>query len=69
MAVHSSDILPIVARKEELTNFLDRLELLMATVGTKASIFSELLAPTQSRVGPFDTYVRTKFRFATWCPT
>lgn len=50
MAVQSSDILPIAARKEEVTNFLDRLELLMVTVGTKASIFSELHSPAQSRL-------------------
>ncbi|KAF9653433.1 hypothetical protein BDM02DRAFT_1922617 [Thelephora ganbajun] len=35
-----SDVLPITTRKEEVTNLLDRLELMMATVGAKAPIFS-----------------------------
>jgi len=34
------DTPPIAARKEEVTNLLDRLELMMITVGTKAPIFS-----------------------------
>jgi len=45
IGVQSSDGLPIAARKEEVINFLDRLELMMVTVGTKAPIFSELLSP------------------------
>lgn len=40
MAVGSSDILPAASRKEEMTSLLDRLELIMATIGTKAPIFS-----------------------------
>jgi len=39
------DMPPIVARKEEVINLLDRLELMMITVGAKAPIFSELLSP------------------------
>lgn len=48
LALQSSDILPIAARKEEVMHFLDRLELLMVTVGTKASIFGESLSPALS---------------------
>jgi hypothetical protein len=47
MTAQSSDILPIAARKEEVVNLLDRLELIMVTVGTKAPIFSEFLGPAR----------------------
>lgn len=43
----SSDVLN-VARKGEMINLLDRLELMMVTVGTKAPIFSESLNPIPS---------------------
>lgn len=46
IGAQSPETLPIAARKEEVTNLLDRLELMMVTVGTKAPIFSELLSPT-----------------------
>jgi len=52
MAVGSSDILPIASRKEEMTSLLDRLELIMATIGTKAPIFSESLDSIQNLSGP-----------------
>lgn len=43
-----SDMLPDEARKGEITKLLDRLELMMITVGTKAPIFSELFSPSQA---------------------
>ena len=49
MVMQSSDILPIAARKEEVTNLLDRLELIMVTVGAKAPIFGGLLGPSMDR--------------------
>lgn len=45
ISAQEPDMPPIVARKEEVINLLDRLELMMITVGTKAPIFSELLSP------------------------
>lgn len=51
MTVQSSDILPIAARKEEVANLLDRLELIMVTVGTKAPIFGEFLGTARNCSG------------------
>lgn len=65
MALQSSDLLPIAARKEEVTHFLDRLELLMATIGTRASIFSELHGPADLGLRIFWSLRMSKSRFAT----
>ena len=59
MGAQSSDVLPIAARKEEIINLLDRLELMMVTVGAKAPIFSELFSLVPSRA---DCLVLTRGR-------
>jgi len=69
IGAQSSDVLPIAARKEEVTKLFDRLELMMVTVGAKAPIFSELLSPALDWLDMSGTYTWANFRFATWRPT
>jgi len=51
IGAQSPDILPNSARKEEVINLLDRLELMMVTVGAKGPIFSEFSSPALSWLG------------------
>lgn len=61
----SSDVLPNAARKE-VTDLLDRLELMMVTVGAKALIFSEFFGPVLSWLG-CPVLMQVKSRFAARC--